>query len=55
MPIFIRVKKILSIKLFEEDNKFWKKSIKDLNLEILSGNYIIVWFVQFHSLHYMQI
>jgi D-tyrosyl-tRNA(Tyr) deacylase len=32
---FIRTKKILSTRLFEEDGKRWMKSVKDLKYEIL--------------------
>ena len=37
-----RVKKILSIKLFEEKDSYWKKNIQELNLEILCGNFLVI-------------
>jgi len=30
-----RVRKILALRLFEEEGKRWQKSVKDLNLELL--------------------
>lgn len=33
--MFIRSRKILSLRLFEENGKRWQKSVKDLDLEIL--------------------